>query len=112
MPLAYESYLKRKAREKQWEATRLAAAAASSHVGTVGQRITITAATAKLVTSWETLYGTTRLYKFTDNQGNVFVWRASRAIKISDGMAIKGTVKDHSEYNGIKQTVLTRCAAA
>ena len=112
MPLAYERYLEWKAREEKREAERLAAAEASEHVGTVGQRITITAATAKLVTSWETMYGVTRLYKFTDDQGNVFVWRASKSIEISDGMKIKGTVKDHSEYGGVKQTVITRCAVA
>lgn len=32
--------------------------------------------------------------------------------EISDGMKIKGTVKDRSEYDGVKQTVITRCAVA
>ena len=112
MPLAYERYKERKAREAKREAERAAAAAASDFVGTVGQRITIPAATAKLVTSWEGYYGTTFLYKFTDEAGNVYVWKSSKCVEIKDGMTVKGSVKEHSEYNGVKQTVITRCAVA
>lgn len=111
MPLAYERYLERKAREEKRKAEQLSEAA-SEHVGEVGQRITITAATAKLLTSWEGMYGTTYLYKFTDEQGNVFIWYASRGIEAHDGMTIKATVKDHNERDGVKQTVVTRCKAA
>ena len=67
---------------------------------------------AKLLTSWEGMYGTTYLYKFTDDQGNVYIWYASRGIETHDGMTLKGTVKDHNERDGVKQTVLTRCKAA
>lgn len=111
MPIAYERYLERKAREEKRNAERLAETT-SKHVGTVGQRITVTAATAKLLTSWEGAYGTTYLYKFTDEQGNVYIWYASRGIETHDGMTLKGTVKDHNERDGVKQTVLTRCKAA
>lgn len=109
MPVAYEHYLERKARREKWRTEKLEAAAASNYVGNEGQRITITTATAKLVASWETDFGVIRLYKFTDAQGNVFVWRTSKNLKISDCMQIKGTVKEHSEYDGVKQTVITRC---
>lgn len=111
MPVAYEKYLERKAREEQREAARLAEAA-SEHVGAVGQRITVKTTTAKLLTSWESNYGVTYLYKFTDDQGNVFIWYASRWIELHDGMTLKGTVKDHNERDGVKQTVITRCKAA
>lgn len=112
MPLAYERYLERKAREEKREAERAAAAASSDFVGTVGQRITIPAATAKLVTSWDGYYGTTFLYNFTDEAGNVYVWKSSKCVEIKDGMTVKGSVKEHSEYKGVKQTVITRCAVA
>ncbi len=111
MPVAYERYLERKAREEKRKAERLTETA-SEHVGAVGQRITFTAATAKLLTSWEGTYGTTYLYKFTDEQGNVFIWYASRGIETHDGMTLKATVKDHNERDGVKQTVVTRCKAA
>lgn len=111
MPVAYEKYLERKARD---EARRLAAEqeARSQHIGAVGERLTIKAATAKLLTSWENEYGTTYLYKFTDESGNVFIWYASRGIEVRDGMTLKGTVKNHNERDGVKQTVITRCKAA
>ncbi len=111
MPIAYERYLEHKARDAQREAARQAETV-SQHVGEVGQRITLTAATAKLLTSWEGVYGTTYLYKFTDAQGNVYIWYASRGIETCDGMTLKGTIKDHNERDGVKQTVLTRCKAA
>ena len=111
MPLAYKRYLEHKARDAQRE-TAKQAEIASQHVGEVGQRITLTAATAKLLTSWDGEYGTTYLYKFTDARGNVYIWYASRGIETRDGMTIKGTVKNHNERDGIKQTVLTRCKAA
>lgn len=112
MPLAYERYKERKAREERYEAERSAAAAASNFVGSVGQKITILTATAKLVTSWDGYYGTTFLYKFTDLKGNVYVWRSSKYIEVQDRMTVKGSVKEHSEYDGVKQTVITRCAVA
>ena len=111
MPVAYEKFLERMARE---EVRRAAAEieTKSEHVGQVGERITIKAATAKLVTSWENEFGTTYLYKFTDERGNVFIWYASRGIAVEDGMTLKGTVKNHNERDGVKQTVITRCKAA
>lgn len=112
MPVDYDKYMERKAKAEQREAERAAASAASGYVGEVGKRLTIIAASARLVTSWETCYGVTFLYRFADADGNVFIWRASRPIEVNDGMKIKGTVKEHSDYNGIKQTVMTRCCVA
>ena len=109
MPVAFAKYLERKAREERREAERLAAVKASEYVGAVGQRITLRAATAVLITSWEGNYGMTFLYKFVDDQGNVFIWYASRGIEVKDGMTLKATVKDHNEREGVKQTILTRC---
>ena len=108
MPVAYEKYLERKAREE----ARKAAAGSSDYVGNIGERITVKAETAKLLTSWENDYGTTFLYKFIDEAGNVFIWYASRGIEVKDGMTLKGTVKNHNERDGVKQTVITRCKAA
>lgn len=111
MPIAYDKYLERKAREEKYQAER-EAAKASQFVGNIGERITIKTETAKLMTSWETQFGTTYLYRFTDELGNVYIWFASRTIDVQDNMILKGTVKDHSERDGVKQTVITRCKAA
>lgn len=112
MPIAYKRHLEKKARDEKRETERLEAAAASSYVGDVGQRITVKMATANLVTSWESTYGMTFLYKFTDEQGNIYIWYASRGIETRDGMTLKATVKSHNERDGVKQTVITRCKAA
>jgi len=112
LPIAHKVFLERKEREKAKAEAREKALATSKHIGEVGQRITVTAEKAELVTSWENFYGTTWLYRFTDPEGNIFIWYASRPIEYTNGMKIRGTIKDHSEYDGIKQTVMTRCAVA
>ena len=83
----------------------------SEHLGKVGDRITIVISDCKVITSWETQYGTTVIFKITDESGNVFTWKTSKGI--DDRIKkISATVKSHIEYNGIKQTEITRCRAA
>lgn len=109
MPIAYDKMIERQA-EKEAEAK---AEAESQYVGVVGDRLTVNTKSAEFLTSWETMYGATYLYKFTDTDGNVFIWKASSPQDITkNGLVIKGTVKEHSEFNGTKQTVLTRCKVA
>ena len=107
MPIAYERHLEKMKKEEE-----KAAHGSSDFVGNIGDRVTISAVEARLLTSWETQYGVTYLYRFVDAAGNVFIWKASRAVDVKDGMEIKGTVKDHDEYGGEKQTVVTRCKVA
>lgn len=49
-----------------------------------------------------------------DCGGNVLVWITEKHPhkEIGDTFKITGTVKEHSEYKGVKQTVLTRCKIA
>ena len=107
--MAYKKHLERKAEAEAREAERLDAAKASHHVGTVGERVEFVAKKAEFITSWETQFGRTFLYKFTDENGNVFVWFASGAFDEHNGITVRGTVKKHDERDGVKQTVLTRC---
>ena len=49
----------------------------------------------------------------TDKEGRNATWKTSGWF--DDwvvGKTIKGTVKEHKEFNGIKQTELTRCRVA
>ena len=105
MPLAYEHYMERKAREEQRANTENI----SAYVGEVGTRLTLDLTAAVLLTSWYNDFGTTYLYKFADEAGNVFIWYASRPIELQERMTLKATIKAHNERNGVKQTVLTRC---
>lgn len=50
---------------------------------------------------------TTYINIMEDNSKNCFVWKTS--YPLNGEVVLDGTVKDHSEYNGKKQTVLTRC---
>ena len=84
----------------------------SEHVGEVGKRITVKTVEARCVTSWEGIYGWTYVYKFVDDAGNVFTWKTGKGLDTDKPMTITGTVKDHTEYRGVKQTELTRCKVA
>ena len=91
----------------------------SQFVGNVGDKVNLT---VKVVHAggYSTQFGYTNIWRFTDDNGNVFVWKTQNDI---DGMwdykedkwnhnkryTVVGKIKEHSEYNGEKQTVLTRC---
>lgn len=98
------------------KATEKAQAKKSFWVGTVGQRIQLNDLSVRLLTSWDGEFGYTYLYKFTDEQGNIFTWKTGKWVSVTDEIlpdlrvSLKGTVKAHSEYNGEKQTELTRCS--
>jgi hypothetical protein len=51
------------------------------------------------------------VYTFEDGNHNKLVWKTQKGIDgdVCDLFKVKGTVKEHSEYRGEKQTVLTRC---
>lgn len=88
----------------------------SEHVGEIGDKIEAEV-TLSFYTCWESDFGynnVTYLYTFKDEKGNVYTWKTGNYINKEKGtkFSIKGTIKDHSEYKGIKQTVLTRCKIA
>lgn len=95
----------------------------SEYIGTIGERITRDVVLVGRF-SYQKRFGfssqTNYIYTMQDADGNVFVWRTTRIldfavndeldfIRKGDTMQITGTVKEHSEYKGTKQTVLTRC---
>ena len=84
------------------------AKAQSQYIGNIGEKINSEIKDSQLVTSWQTVYGWTHLYKFITTDGNTLVWYASKCID-GEPKKIAGTVKDHKEYDGEKQTILTRC---
>jgi len=85
----------------------------SKHVGEIGERTTFEIASTEIVTSWETDYGTMWLVKFVTVDGNVLMWRSSSIHNLPDDYGtikkIVGTIKDHDEFRGIKQTFINRC---
>lgn len=85
----------------------------NEYFGNVGDKIVREMVLDK-VSSFDGMYGTTYVCRFHDADGRKFVWFASNCPDIDCGakVSIKGTVKKHDEYDGKKQTVLTRCKIA
>lgn len=79
---------------------------ASEYIGNIGEKIQFTA-TPVCVTSYETEYGVTNIYKF-DVDGNDVIWKTGKFLENVE-MKVSGTIKDLNKYNGRKQTVVTRC---
>ena len=81
--------------------------------GVKGSRETLTVeikAIRYLENDWN---GSTTLYTMITAEGNVVKWFASNDIlgeEIGARYVIKGTVKAHKEWEGMKSTSLTRCA--
>lgn len=77
--------------------------------------------------SWDVTFAyctsTQYLHKFKDESGNVYTWKTGscmyrensgsyKPIKEGEKVTLKATIKEHGEYKGTKQTVLTRCKIA
>jgi hypothetical protein len=110
----YNRELEIQAKKAEAEAKAKQEAQVSKHIGKPGERITVSVQSVKCLTSWESTYGyyptTTYLYKIVDTEGNVFTWKTSNIIDEDDlPKNMVGTIKEHSEFRGVKQTVLTRC---
>lgn len=100
------------------------------YIADIGSKVT---AEVKMVNIFEYLdykfsyYGTSRyIYTMQDNEGNVLVYKSGAYLTFKPGdkdqygnpveigirrggkISISGTVKDHGEYKGTKQTVLQR----
>lgn len=85
----------------------------SKHFGKVGEKVNF-AATVTDTRLMEGAYGFTTLISFVTADGNVAKWFASGEHEYANGtkVMVKGTVKENSVYNNVKQTMLTRCKIA
>lgn len=109
LPVAWKKELERREKIAKRNAQNAAEAAVSKYVGNIGDRLSVDIAKADLLTSWESQWGVTFLYKFVDTSGNVLIWFSSGSRDIEGIKSLTGTVKAHNERDGIKQTVVTRC---
>ncbi len=98
-----------KARKEQ--EAKQSAALVSNFMGAVGQKLT-SKAVVKSTKLIEGYYGETTLIVFVTPEGNVLKWFASgdKTEDIAEGadVTVVGTVKEHSEFNGVKETMITR----
>ena len=103
---AYQRHLGKLA-ERQRAA---AAAATSRHVGEAGERLRDIQVRCDSAREIESQWGTTILYKFHDQEGNVMSWFSSGGAELEPGgqYVMDATVKAHSEFQGVPETQLTR----
>ncbi len=83
----------------------------SEHIGQPGQKATGSLVVERVVPI-DTIYGSSDLVLFRDNDGNRIKWKTSACpfeIRNGVGRSLEATfkVKDHGEYNGAAQTVIT-----
>lgn len=99
-----------KAIERAERAAAHASEQTSIFVGEIGKRITVdNIKSAECVYTSENIYGLTFMYKIVDTNNNVYMWSTSNTFDTDRVAEITGTVKNHEEYKGVKQTWLTRC---
>lgn len=80
------------------------------YYGEVGEKVTLNGKLA-CVTSYSTQFGVMFIYKMIYNSA-IFVWKTSKYLGIDDSgaeVSLIGTIKEHSEFRGVKQNMLVRC---
>lgn len=103
--IAYAPLLQEKLIAKQ---TKHEEAMSSNYVGNVRDKITADVIVTSC-TGFDGQYGYMFVNTFQDVNKNIFVWiTGTKSYEIGTKLKLMGTVKAHNEYNGVKQTVLTR----
>ena len=110
------------------EEERAKANAEVTYFGNVGDKFEKEMTFEKMF-GFETMYGYQYILLFRDEENHVFKWNTSNGMykvkivlnedgdyyeenydyKVGHKYLIKGTIKAHDEYKGVKQTVITRC---
>lgn len=81
----------------------------SEYVGQVKQRLELNV-TCKKIFGYDTEFGYKQVFTFNDENGNELVWKTTSCPEIAEGdeLTIKGTIKEHYIYDGVKQTSISR----
>lgn len=96
------------AERRDREAARFAADAASTWIGEVGKRQEFGKVTLTNIFPTESDFGPVFIHTFKDEAGNVLKWFTG-TLHDEGEYQLKGTVKRHTEYKGVKETHLNRC---
>lgn len=86
-----------------------AARANSQHLGAVGDKVTLTITVERIIVLKSEFYGDNYITIARDEQGNSITYKGKTSIGgKGDTTTIKASVKEHTVYNGVKQTVIQR----
>lgn len=107
LPEGYFKYIQKEIEK----AKRIEVDEKSNHFGEVGKRYKdINVYRMEMLTCFDTQYGCMYIYKIVLDSGDILIWKTSNWIDdYVKAQSITFTVKEHSEYNGIQQTEVTRC---
>jgi hypothetical protein len=107
----------RAARKAEWADKKAAIDATRQHIGTVGEKITLSLTIGHIVVL-DGAYGTTYIYIMEDADKNVVIYKGnSNAVAWTpecqprgkgDTLTITATIKEHGVRDGVKQTVILR----
>lgn len=103
----------RAAKKAEWANEKAALDAKRAHIGTVGEKVTLTLTTVHIIVL-KGIYGANYIFICEDADQNVIIYKGK-----SDCMPNKGetatvvaTVKEHGVRDGVKQTVIQRPKSA
>lgn len=107
--LAYLPFGYQKAKEKtERECKQIESNSVYDYFGEIGKRYKELKVTLSILTSYDTEYGITYIYKMEDSKYHVFTWKTGKGFEPGTYTATM-SIKDHKEYRGQKQTEVTRC---
>lgn len=104
LPFGYKKAMENMDREK----IRLENNSGFVYFGEIGKRYKDIETTLSVLTSYDSMYGMTYIYKLEDADNHIFVWKTSNFFETGNYM-VTMSIKDHKEYRGQKQTDVTRC---
>jgi hypothetical protein len=112
-----KSIIKREERRAEWADKKAALDATREHIGTVGEKLTLTLTVGHVVVL-EGSYGTTFIYIMEDADQNTVIYKGTSTVVLfnpdgiargkGDTLTITATIKEHGVRNGVKQTVIQR----
>lgn len=107
LPEGYFKYIKKENEKKK----RLEVDNKSNYFGEANKRYKdINVYSMEVLTNYYTQYGTIYIFKIVLESGDVLIWKTSNWFEDLESIkSITFTVKTHNEYNGVKQTEVTRC---
>jgi hypothetical protein len=101
----------RNARKIEWASKQAAIDAAREHIGTVGEKVTLTL-TLKKVINVENKFGVVGIFIFEDTEKNVVIYKGNSSavweLAEKEVVTLKASIKEHGVRNGVKQTLIQR----
>jgi hypothetical protein len=91
------------------EVAKRAANAASAHIAAVGDKVTLSITVERIVVLNSQIYGTNYITIGRTPEGCVVTYKGRVGLgSVGDTVTIKASIKEHTVYNGVKQTVIQR----